>query len=93
MIGLVREGDTIEIDIPNRSITLAVDDDELAERRRQEDARGDRAWTPLTRERHVSLALRAYAAMATSAATGAVRDVSILERVAADGVAESAAAE
>jgi dihydroxy-acid dehydratase len=80
-IALVAEGDTIEIDIPNRSITLAVDADVLERRRAAEDARGDAAWTPLTRERHVSVALRAYAAMTTSAATGAVRDVSQVEGI------------
>ncbi len=78
-IALVEEGDTIEIDIPNRSIGLAVSDDELERRRVAQDARGEAAWTPATRERHVSQALRAYAAMTTSAATGAVRDVSQVE--------------
>jgi dihydroxy-acid dehydratase len=80
-IALVEEGDTIDIDIPNRSIVLAVDADELERRRVAQDARGDAAWTPLTRERHVSVALRAYAAMTTSAATGAVRDVSRVEGI------------
>ncbi len=78
-IALVEEGDTIEIDIPNRLIALAVDDDELERRRVAQEARGNAAWTPATRERHVSQALRAYAAMTTSAATGAVRDVSQVE--------------
>ena len=78
-IGLVEEGDTIEIDIPGRSIHLAIDADELERRRSAEDARGDAAWTPVARERHVSVALRAYAALTTSAATGAVRDVSQVE--------------
>ncbi|BBP05886.1 dihydroxy-acid dehydratase [Sulfuriferula plumbiphila] len=79
-IGLVEEGDSIEIDIPNRSIHLAVSDAELARRRTAMHARGDRAWQPLKRDRVVSVALRAYAAMTTSAATGAVRDVSQVER-------------
>jgi dihydroxy-acid dehydratase len=80
-IALVRDGDTIAIDIPARSIALEVDEDELAERRRElEDAGG---YAPVSRERHVSPALRAYAAMATSADTGAVRDVSVIERAAA----------
>ncbi len=79
-IGLVQEGDTIEIDIPNRSIRLAVSDEELARRRAAMEALGDKAWKPKSRQRHVSAALQAYAAMTTSAATGAVRDVSQLTR-------------
>lgn len=72
-IGLVREGDIIEIDIPNRRIHLAVDDEELARRRTEQDAKG---WQPAEdRPRRVSAALRAYAAMTTSAAKGAVRIV------------------
>ncbi|MGF1624901.1 MAG: dihydroxy-acid dehydratase, partial [Alphaproteobacteria bacterium] len=72
-IGLVEEGDTIEIDIPNRSIRLAVDDETLAERRRLRDRKG---WQPdQPRKRKVTTALRAYAALTTSAATGAVRRV------------------
>ncbi|MDR3376901.1 MAG: dihydroxy-acid dehydratase [Ancalomicrobiaceae bacterium] len=71
LIGLVREGDRIEIDIPNRSIHLAVDAAELDRRRAEQDAFG---WKPATpRKRAVSAALRAYASMATSAAKGAVR--------------------
>jgi dihydroxy-acid dehydratase len=70
-IGLVRDGDIIEIDIPNRTINLAVSDDELAVRRAEQDARG---WKPAApRERNVTLALRAYAAFASSADKGAVR--------------------
>lgn len=79
-IGLVIEGDTIEIDIPNRSIRLAVSDDELAQRRAAMEARGKDAWKPVNRDRVVSPALRAYAAMTTSAAFGAVRDVDQLSR-------------
>jgi len=79
-IGLVEEGDTIHIDIPNRSINLEVSDSELAKRREEMQARGSKAWKPVSRERHVSQALRAYAAMTTSADTGAVRDVSQVER-------------
>ncbi len=76
MIGLVRDGDRIEINIPNRSIHLAVDDDELAQRRAQQDKAG---WKPAKeRPRQVSVALQAYAAMATSADKGAVRDLSLL---------------
>ncbi|AOZ51929.1 dihydroxy-acid dehydratase [Chromobacterium vaccinii] len=79
-IGLAQEGDTVEIDIPNRRIHLAVSDEELAKRRTAMDARGRDAWKPVGRERVVSPALRAYAAMTTSADTGAVRDVSQVER-------------
>jgi dihydroxy-acid dehydratase len=79
-IGLVEEGDTIEIDIPNRRIHLAVSPEELDQRREAMEARGKDAWKPLNRARHVSASLRAYAAMATSAAKGAVRDVSQVER-------------
>ncbi|MDC7696414.1 dihydroxy-acid dehydratase [Vogesella indigofera] len=79
-IGLVEEGDRIEIDIPNRGIRLAVSDDTLAARRAAMEARGALAWKPVDRQRVVSPALRAYAAMTTSADTGAVRDVSQVER-------------
>jgi dihydroxy-acid dehydratase len=79
-IGLVEEGDTIEIDIPKRSIRLAVSDEELARRRAAMEAKGDKAWQPANRQRQVSAALLAYAAMTTSADTGAVRDVSQLKR-------------
>ncbi|WP_028024421.1 dihydroxy-acid dehydratase [Enterovibrio calviensis] len=75
-IGLVKQGDIIAIDIPNRSIVLEVDDAELAARRAETDARG---WKPVSRERVVSLALKAYASLATSADKGAVRDKSKLE--------------
>lgn len=79
-IGLVHEGDTIAIDIPNRRIELLVDDAELAARREAMNARGHTAWQPEHRDRVVSAALQAYAAMTTSADTGAVRDVSQLKR-------------
>ena len=73
LIGLVREGDRIEIDIPNRTIHLAVLDAELAHRKTAQDAAG---WKPVAkRKRKVSDALRAYAAFTTSAACGAVRKV------------------
>ena len=78
-IGLVEEGDIIEIDIPNRAISVALNDEELAERRRDMEAKGTEAWVPVGRERQVSSALKAYAAMATSASRGAVRDVSQLK--------------
>ncbi|WP_217544565.1 dihydroxy-acid dehydratase [Vibrio metschnikovii] len=75
-IGLVNTGDMIAIDIPNRSISLQVSETELAERRAAQDKRG---WKPVNRQREVSLALKAYASMATSADKGAVRDKSKLE--------------
>ncbi|NVJ70230.1 MAG: dihydroxy-acid dehydratase [Alphaproteobacteria bacterium] len=76
-IGLVEEGDTIEINIPNRSINVAVSEDVLAERRKAMDAKGAAAWKPeKPRARKVSKALKAYAAMTTSASKGAVRDIS-----------------
>ncbi len=79
-IGLVQEGDRIEIDIPNRRINLAISDAELAQRRTAMEAKGKQAWKPATeRPRKVSAALRAYAAMVTSADKGAVRDVSLVE--------------
>ncbi len=78
-IALIEEGDRIEIDIPARRIHLAVSDEELARRRAAMEARGDQAWQPAGRQRSVSAALRAYAAMTTSADTGAVRDVAQLK--------------
>lgn len=79
-IALVENGDTILIDIPNRIIHLDVSDEELAKRRERQLVRGDRAWTPINRTRYVSKALQAYAAMATSADKGAVRDISLLKQ-------------
>jgi dihydroxy-acid dehydratase len=79
-IGLVQEGDPIEIDIPNRGIRVALSDEALAQRRTAMNAKGKDAWKPVGRNRPVSAALRAYAAMTTSAAYGAVRDVSQVER-------------
>ncbi len=79
-IALVEEGDLIEIDIPNRRIHLAVSDGELERRRATMLTRGAAAWKPAARQRPVSAALRAYAAMTTSAACGAVRDVTQAER-------------
>ncbi|MDS4039593.1 MAG: dihydroxy-acid dehydratase [Candidatus Competibacter sp.] len=79
-IALVEEGDPIEIDIPNRRIHLVVGDEELQRRRAAMQARGAAAWKPANRQREVSAALRAYAAMTTSAARGAVRDVTQVER-------------
>jgi dihydroxy-acid dehydratase len=79
-IGLVEEGDTIEINIPDRTIHLVVSDSELASRRAEMEAKGKDAWKPVKRERFVSEALRAYAAMTTSASKGAVRDVTQVEK-------------
>jgi dihydroxy-acid dehydratase len=75
-IGLVRDGDPIEIDIPKRTLHLAVADAELAKRRVDMESRNGGRWQPVKRDRHVTPALRAYAAMTTSASRGAVRDVS-----------------
>ncbi len=80
LIGLVEEGDTIRFDIPQRRIELLVSDDELAQRRQRMDALGDAAWQPSKRRRIVSAALQAYAALTTSAARGAVRDVTQVQR-------------
>ena len=78
LIGLVETGDRILIDIPNRGITLDVPDEVLAARRAAQDEKG---WKPAeARKRHISPALRAYAAMTTNASRGAVRDVSQVER-------------
>ncbi|HHM05387.1 MAG TPA: dihydroxy-acid dehydratase, partial [Gammaproteobacteria bacterium] len=78
-IGLLEEGDVIEIDIPGRAIRVALSDEELERRRKVMDARGAQAWQPVGRRREVSAALKAYAAMTTSAARGAVRDVGRLK--------------
>ncbi len=79
-IGLVQEGDPINIDIPNRLIEVAISDEELAKRRQAMDAKGAAGWKPAAlRERVVSQALQAYAALTTSAARGAVRDLSNLK--------------
>ncbi|MCU7892628.1 MAG: dihydroxy-acid dehydratase [Candidatus Thiodiazotropha sp. (ex Ustalcina ferruginea)] len=79
-IGLVKEGDLIEIDIPARSIQVVIDHETLLQRRSEMSARGDQAWQPVARERVVSQALKAYAALTTSAAHGAVRDLSQLDK-------------
>ena len=78
-LGLVEEGDTIVIDIPQRVLRVEVADEVLAERRKAMEARGAAAWTP-RRDRTVSQALQAYAAMATSASRGAVRDIRQIQR-------------
>ncbi|WP_424813239.1 dihydroxy-acid dehydratase [Roseococcus sp. YIM B11640] len=80
-IGLVEDGDLIEIDIPNRTIHLAVSDEEMAHRRAKMEEKGDAAWQPAQpRKRNVTTALKAYGALASSAAKGAVRDLSALKR-------------
>lgn len=79
-IGLIEEGDVITIDIPARKIQMEVSDDVIAARRSDMEGRGNEAWKPVNRSRQVSSALRAYAAMTTSAARGAVRDVEQFER-------------
>jgi len=79
-IGLVEEGDIIDIDIPNRTINVRVDDATLAARREEMEARGENAWKPVGREREVSQALWAYAALTTSASRGAIRDLKQLDK-------------
>jgi dihydroxy-acid dehydratase len=79
-IGLIEEGDIIIIDIPNRVIKADVSDIVLAVRRAAMEAKGDNAWQPVGRERKVSLALKAYAALTTSASKGAVRDLEQLNK-------------
>lgn len=78
-IGLIEDGDIIEIDIPNRVLKTSVTDPELSTRRQKMDDRGVEAWKPV-RNRVVSTALKAYAALTTSAARGAVRDLAQLDR-------------
>ena len=72
-IGLIRNGDIIEIDIPERKIQVLLSDGELEKRRKEELARGDKAFTPPFRERQVSKSLKAYASMVSSADKGAIR--------------------
>jgi dihydroxy-acid dehydratase len=74
-IGLVRDGDIIEINIPARQINVKLSDDELAKRKAEEEKRADKAYTPKTRQRMISKALKAYASMVTSADKGAVREI------------------
>lgn len=76
LIGVVKDDDTIEIDIPNRKIELVVPEAELAQRRAEQDAKG---WKPANRQREVSFALKVFGHFATSADKGAVRDKSLLE--------------
>ena len=78
-IGLIEDGDVIKISIPERTINLDVSADEMAKRRAAMEGRNGNAWKPKPRKRNVTPALRAYAALATSADRGAVRDVSQVE--------------
>jgi dihydroxy-acid dehydratase len=79
-LALVVEGDEIEIDIPKRVLRAGLSDDELGLRRKAMEAKGSAAWKPATRDRKVSQALQAYAAMTTSASRGAVRDVTKIQK-------------
>ncbi len=79
-IALVEEGDTIEINIPERTINVVVSDEVLAERRAVMEAKGHNAWKPIDRQRTVSKALQAYALLASSASTGAVRDLQQIKK-------------
>lgn len=72
-IGLIKENDIIEIDILNRSINLMISDDELLNRRQEEEAKGEASFSPKGRKREVSKALKAYASLVSSADMGAVR--------------------
>jgi len=74
-IGLVRDGDMIEIDIPKRKINVLLSDEELEKRRAEELSRGNSAFAPKDRNRQISKALRAYASLVSSADKGAVRIV------------------
>ncbi len=74
-IGLVQNGDIIEISIPERKINLLISEKDLEERRGKEEAKGINAWKPEKRERHISQALKAYASMVTSADKGAIRNI------------------
>jgi len=72
-IALVKNGDVIEIDIPNRAININITNEELETRRKEMEAKGSQAWKPVARERQISQALKIYASLATSADQGAVR--------------------
>ncbi len=74
-IALIREGDTIDFDIPGRSIHLRITGEELSARKKEEEAKGHKAWKPSTRDRKIPESLRAYASLVTSADKGAVREV------------------
>jgi dihydroxy-acid dehydratase len=74
-IALIKDGDMIEINIPERKINLLISNEDLNKRRKAEESRGNKAYTPLTRERIISKALQVYAKMVTSADTGAIREI------------------
>ena len=80
-IALIEENDQIEIDIPNRTINLMIDDSSLIQRKNKMNAKGKNGWKPKPRERKVSQALKAYSLMTTSADKGAIRDISKLEEI------------
>ena len=80
-IALIEENDQIEIDIPNRTINLIIDDTTLTQRKNKMNAKGKNGWKPKPRERKVSQALKAYSLMTTSADKGAIRDISKLEEI------------
>jgi dihydroxy-acid dehydratase len=79
-LALVEEGDRIEIDIPKRLLRVSLSTEEVLKRRKTMEAKGSAAWKPATRDRRVSKALQAYAAMATSASRGAVRDLTRIQK-------------
>jgi dihydroxy-acid dehydratase len=79
-LALVEEGDSIEIDIPKRVLRVNLSDAELANRRQTVEVKGAAAWKPVTRDRKVSKVLQAYAASTTSAARGAVRDITQVQK-------------
>jgi dihydroxy-acid dehydratase len=79
-LALVEEGDSIEIDIPKRVLRVSLEDAEIVSRRKAVEAKGAAAWKPATRDRKISKALQAYAATTTSAARGAVRDVTQIQK-------------
>jgi dihydroxy-acid dehydratase len=74
-IGLIHDGDTIEINIPGRSVNVVLPQGELERRKQKEANRGDKAFTTVSRTRQISKALQAYASMVTSADRGAIREV------------------
>ena len=74
-IALIQNGDIIEIDIPARKLNLKITNEELQNRKKKEEQRGTKAFTPVSRERNISKALKAYASMVTSADRGAVREI------------------
>jgi dihydroxy-acid dehydratase len=80
LLALVEEGDRIEIDIPKRVLRVSASDEEIARRRKAMAAKGAAAWKPAVRKRKISKALQAYAALTTSAARGAVRDLKQIQK-------------